>query len=98
IAGTFAGQGYVSYANHYSAANRAETQTFYDAAGTAVAEQVFAADGGVSLYVNGALREQKTVDPDGGYGVHYFIAGTFAGQSYVSYANHYSAANLPESQ
>jgi VCBS repeat-containing protein len=98
ITGTFLGHGYISYANHYDAGGFRDRQTFYDADNHVPVSQLFTPDGGYTVSVQGVTTEQRMMDGDGGYAIHYFITGTFLGHAYLSYANHYGAGGFRDEQ
>lgn len=93
-AGSFAGLAYASYDNAYTAANSRDLLTFYDASGAEVASESFTANGGYSITVGGVLSQVQTVNADGSFDIRYYGAGNFAGVTYASYDNAYTAANF----
>jgi hypothetical protein len=83
--GTIAGAAYADLDMAFAANGSPQSETFYDASGAVVASQSFAADGGYSLYVGGALLTRRTDHDDGAFDVeHCGAGGTVAG---VAYAN-----------
>ena len=92
--GTFQGVVYASYDNAYTSSGFRDLFTVYGAAGNVLASESFATNGGYSITIGGVLTQQKTVNADGSYDIHYYATGTFQGVSYASYDNAYTSSGF----
>ena len=92
--GTFQGVSYASYDNAYTSSGFRDLITVYGAAGNVLASESLATNGGYSITVGGVLTQQKTVNADGSYDIHYYTTGTFQGVSYASYDNAYTSSGF----
>ena len=101
-AGTFDGVSYASYDKAYTAGVLTQ-ETYYDPSGTVVvASETYDAngDGGYSIYLgatqtSATLTQQKTVNTDGTYDIHYY---GITGKSYTDYDIVYGANGKPTSE
>jgi hypothetical protein len=66
----------------------------YGAAGNVMASESFTTNRGYSITVGGVLTQQKTVNANGSYDIHYYLTGTFEGVSYASYDNAYTSSGF----
>ena len=97
--GTFNGVAYASYDNAYTSSGFRSQESFYDTSDNVVAFETFQANGGYAITLNGALWQQKTVNTDGTYDVHYYQkGGSFQGVTYAGYDVAYTKANVVTQQ
>ena len=96
--GAFSGVAYASYDNAYTSSGFRDQETFYDASGNVVAFETFQANGGYAITLTGVLWQQKTVNADGSYDIHYYKVGAFSGVAYASYDNAYTSSGFRDQE
>ena len=95
MTGTFQGVSYASYDYAYTSSGFLDLVTVYGAGGNVLASESFATNGGYSITVGGVLTQQKTVNANGSYDIHYYgVTGTFQGVSYASYDYAYTSSGF----
>ena len=86
---TFQGVAYSAYLETYSATGF-RTSISYENAGSVVASETFAPNGGFTITVGGTVLHQKIVNADGSSTVYTAgVTGTFEGVPYNAYENAY---------